>query len=51
MIPTNVLELALRDPSRRTADLAGRTRHPAHAAHVRRGAHRLIARRRPARER
>ncbi len=29
MNPTNVLELALRDPSRLTADLAGRTRHAA----------------------
>ena len=49
MIPINVLELALRDPSRLTADLAGHTRHPAnapHAAHDLRRTRRLIPRHR-----
>ena len=53
MIQINVLELALRDPSRLTADLAGRPRHPAtrpHTAHALHGARRLIPRRRPTTE-
>ena len=47
-----LLELALRDPSRLTADLAGHPRHPAtqpHTAHTLRRASRLIPRRRPER--
>jgi hypothetical protein len=54
MIQVNILELALHDPSRLTADLAGRTRLEAnapHAPHTLRRAPRLIRRRRPTAER
>jgi hypothetical protein len=50
MIQINVLELALRDPSRLTADLAGRTRDEANRPYPTRGprrTQRLIRRRRP----
>jgi hypothetical protein len=53
MIPINVLELALHDPSRRTADLAGHPRHPAHQphrTHALRRARRLIPHSRPTTE-
>jgi hypothetical protein len=46
MIQINVLELALHDPSRLTADLAGRTRLAVNEPRAVRGSRRLFPRRR-----